>query len=499
MISSNDKSETFRRDDICPLAIWHLVAVGAAQLALILLFVDWRLSWAPFVAFAVVMASGPFFPRLGLFLPVVMQGPAGARAVALTFDDGPHPATTPPLLALLKKNGIRAAFFVTGRQAQAHPELIQAILADGHEIGNHSFSHDIFLALRSRKRLMREIADCQAALAALGVQPLAFRPPVGIVNPPMRAILLRLGLVCVTFNCRGPDVGNRRLDSLARRILKRVAPGDIVLLHDKPPPTRPVSDWLQEIEALLVGLARRELTVDPLSRLLRRPIMRPGHAENAGPVGVFYDSVAATYDEEQARPAMSRVRRAEERLIDARLSKLIGPHDAVMELGAGTGRFSLQLAKLARRVTAVDVSPEMLAILQHKARAAGLTNVLCQVGDFCEAAFAGPFDLICAFSCFEYVGNLPVLLGRLAICLAPGGRLYFTTAHRSFFRFFTQIGNALRQGIWLRARSRSEIEAALRAAGLAPLEMTAAVFGGPGGGMLVEVVAGRPEPALGRV
>ncbi len=512
--------EAFRRDGLCPLAVWHLLALGAAQIALLLLLLDWRLVWTPLLAFAAVMAIGPFFPRWGLFLPVTTRRPNFGghdavsfpqNSVSLTFDDGPHPATTASLLTLLKRHNARATFFVVGRHVQAHPELIHAILADGHEIGNHSGSHDIFLALRSRKRLMEEVLACQAALAPFGIQPLAFRPPVGIVNPMMRSVLLRLGLSCVTFNRRGPDVGNRRLAGLAARILKRIAPGDIVLLHDTPPPALPVEAWLQEVEALLAGVASRNLAVEPLSRFLRRPIMKTDWGiQNKGdrrqngtgnespysvscilsPVFSFYDSVAQTYDEEQQRPSMSRMRRAEERVILARLPTLVTPEGAVLELGAGTGRFTLPLAKLARRVTAVDASAEMAAMLERKAHTAGAANIRCLVGDFREMAVDGPFDLICAFSCFEYVGDLPALLSRLANCLAPGGRLHFTTAHRSFFRFFAQVGNALRQGLWLRARSRREIAAAVREAGLALVQDTT-LFGGPGGRMLIEVVAAK--------
>jgi peptidoglycan/xylan/chitin deacetylase (PgdA/CDA1 family) len=103
------------------------------------------------------------------FLPIVTAGKRESGAVALTFDDGPDRATTPRLLELLERYGTRATFFVVGDKARRCPDLVQRILKEGHEIGNHSGSHDVFLMLRSRRRLAREIESCQHALAPFGI------------------------------------------------------------------------------------------------------------------------------------------------------------------------------------------------------------------------------------------------------------------------------------------------------------------------------------------
>lgn len=242
-------------------------------------------SVLPLVFFVSICFAAPFFPSWGFFLPVAIRGSQERAVVALTFDDGPDPATTPQLLDLLARHGVRAAFFVVGRRAAAYPHLVARIRNAGHEVGNHSMTHDPLLMLRSTAVLEREIADCQRILEGQGIQPLAFRPPVGITNPKLGPVLERLGLGCVCFRCRPADFGNRAIERLGERVLQAVAPGDIVLLHDVAPhPTGSVGEWLAEIDRILDGLKARNLSVVPLSQLLGRPLMAAGPSLRQGPV-----------------------------------------------------------------------------------------------------------------------------------------------------------------------------------------------------------------------
>jgi SAM-dependent methyltransferase len=112
--------------------------------------------------------------------------------------------------------------------------------------------------------------------------------------------------------------------------------------------------------------------------------------------------------------------------------------------------------------------------------------------DAATASIEGPFDAACSFLAFEYVDDLPALLRRLAGLIRPGGVLYFITARRSFFRLFTQIGNAMRQGLWLRARSRREVARMLADAGFGRVDVrTHLLKSAISGGMLLEVCARR--------
>jgi uncharacterized membrane protein/peptidoglycan/xylan/chitin deacetylase (PgdA/CDA1 family) len=248
-----------------------------------LLFVRVELAAVPLVAFLVTVGTAPFFPGWGLFLPIVTHGPRTRPEVTLTFDDGPDPRSLPGLLELLATEGCTAAFFVVGRRAAAHPEAIRAILAAGHEVGNHSNTHDVFLALRSPTRIRSEIRECERALAVHGVRPLAFRPPVGITSPLVGRALRGLGLRCVAFSCRPLDFGSRRIDDLAGRVLRRARAGDIILLHDALPVATAVETWMAEVRKILAGLREKGLAPVALSRLIGGRVMESGPAPAEGP------------------------------------------------------------------------------------------------------------------------------------------------------------------------------------------------------------------------
>jgi peptidoglycan-N-acetylglucosamine deacetylase len=249
------------------------VALLCACASLALALVNERLCVLPLGVFVGCCLAAPFFPRIGFFLPVISRGCTGRNMVALTFDDGPDPATTLRLLALLKKYKAPAAFFVIGEKAQRHQDLMREIISCGHAVGNHSYSHDVLLMLRSRQTLASEIRTAQQAIGDFGIKPLVFRPPAGITNPKLGGILRHQGLQCVTFSCRGFDAGNRRIEGLADRILQKVRPDDIILLHDCMPRGPATVDlWMSEIEALFAGLAERNLAPVPLERLIGMPV-----------------------------------------------------------------------------------------------------------------------------------------------------------------------------------------------------------------------------------
>jgi peptidoglycan/xylan/chitin deacetylase (PgdA/CDA1 family) len=248
-----------------------LTVLVAAVLGLI----DPPLAAIPVAMLLLLLLSAPFVHRLGIFMPVISRGQSNQGTVALTFDDGPDPMGTPALLRVLKRRRVQATFFTVGQQAAAHPELIRAILAHGHTIGNHGYHHDTLAAFKGARRVRDEIVATQRVLADSGVTPLVFRPPVGITYPAMGAVLARLNMTAVTFSCRAWDCGNRSIAHISRRILNRVKPGDIIMLHDRLPPRgAEPARWLDEVDLILTGLNEKGLAIRPLAELIGRPVDR---------------------------------------------------------------------------------------------------------------------------------------------------------------------------------------------------------------------------------
>lgn len=262
-----------RKKIFFPLA--EKIGLGALLLAGTLFLPAPGVAAAVLGIFVLLCFLAPFFPGIGFFLPVISRGDPGKGAVALTFDDGPDPVTTSPLLDLLAARDLPATFFVTGRRAGEHPELIREILSRGHEVANHTFHHDPLIMLKSGRTLSREIRRTRETLARqFGIDVLAVRPPAGIVSPRLGAVLGGSDMFVVNFSRRAGDWGNRRTGGIAKRILGRLKAGDIVLLHDiRPHGNQTLDAWLSEVSLLLDGIGERGLGVLPLSDLIGRPVM----------------------------------------------------------------------------------------------------------------------------------------------------------------------------------------------------------------------------------
>lgn len=183
----------------------------------------------------------------------------------------------------------------------------------------------------------------------------------------------------------------------------------------------------------------------------------------------FYDSLAADYDAEQEAENFRFVREPEKALIRYFFEHENFADSSILEIGAGTGRFSLTLAAACRSYTAVDLSPAMLEQLRKKAEGARLTNITCIEGDFLQVPLHERFDYIVSFTAIEYIRNKKALFNKMAYLLKPGGTLFITTTHKSFIRFWGCFGNYFRQHIFMNMYSKREVRRLLRHNSLTPL------------------------------
>lgn len=162
---------------------------------------------------------------------IVRRGPE-EMVVALTFDDGPSPEYTNLVLDVLKKHNVKATFFLVGKHIKKYPEVARRIVLEGHEVGNHTFSHRD-LVPSSRKRLEFEVFETQKLIKeVLGVETNLFRPPRGIFSEAVRKFIVSRGLILVLWSVSGVDWAKTPPSIIAKRIIRFTHPGAIILLHD---------------------------------------------------------------------------------------------------------------------------------------------------------------------------------------------------------------------------------------------------------------------------
>lgn len=198
----------------------------------------WSWPWlaAALIGNHLLLAVAGMWPRSHALGPNLRRLPATSAArgeVAITFDDGPDPEVTPRVLEILDRHQAKATFFVVGRKAAAHPDIIRTMVARGHRVENHSFRHANTFAFHGTGGMAREIEAAQLAIGALtGQAPEYFRAPMGIRNPFLEPALARLGLQLVSWTRRGYDAVNGNAAAVLRRLTRGLAAGDVLVLHD---------------------------------------------------------------------------------------------------------------------------------------------------------------------------------------------------------------------------------------------------------------------------
>ena len=178
--------------------------------------------------------SGETTPSYRKYSSVHVDGPY----IAMTFDDGPSPTLTPHLLDILKEKGVKATFFVIGQNVVHSPEIVARAAAEGHEIGNHSWSHPMLTKL-SEERVQEEVQKTSSAIAeATGKKPTLLRPPYGAINHRIgKMIEEKDGLTIILWSVDPLDWKSPGANVVAQRLIAGAKPGAITLSHDIKPGT----------------------------------------------------------------------------------------------------------------------------------------------------------------------------------------------------------------------------------------------------------------------
>ena len=189
--------------------------------------------------------------------------PTTAPYIALTFDDGPHPQNTPRLLDMLRERNIKATFYVVGRNVKLYPGIIRRIVAEGHEIGNHTLTHPN-LSKMSNAAVRKELNTARdSIIATCGVKPRTMRPPYGALTTSQRSwIHSEYGYPTILWDVDPNDWKKPGASVVTSRILNGTRNGSIVLAHDLHKQT------VDAMPATLNGLLKKGFKFITVSQLL---------------------------------------------------------------------------------------------------------------------------------------------------------------------------------------------------------------------------------------
>lgn len=165
---------------------------------------------------------------------VITSGSKENKIIAISFDDGPHPKYTTQILDLLKEYDIKATFFVLGKHAELYPEIIKRQILEGHEIGNHSYSH-VNMKKVSNKVIKEEYQKTQEIIYSISnTKPKIFRPPYGNYNNEIIKIVTNddSSVILWTYYQDSKDWSNPGIDAIINTTLSKIQNGDIILFHD---------------------------------------------------------------------------------------------------------------------------------------------------------------------------------------------------------------------------------------------------------------------------
>lgn len=200
---------------------------------------------------------------------IIKKGSDNEKVIALTFDDGPDEDFTPQVLDVLKKYDVKATFFVVGEKVGWNPELLKREYNEGHEIGNHTFTH-INVSKRGYGDIDKEISDTQQAIKKLiGEEPKLFRPPYRAISKEMCSIIRKKNMNIVLWSNLDPkDWSNPGVYYIVNTITSKVQNGNIILLHDYNNLRNSKSQTVQALDAVIPKLKEMGYKFVTVSQLI---------------------------------------------------------------------------------------------------------------------------------------------------------------------------------------------------------------------------------------
>ncbi|MBN2910130.1 polysaccharide deacetylase family protein [Polycladomyces sp. WAk] len=201
---------------------------------------------------------------------IFFKGSGGKKVVALTFDDGPDTYYTNQVLNILKKEGVHATFFVTGKNAQAHPEMIRRILQEGHVLGNHSWNHPDLTRL-TQSQAVAQIERTNTVIFKLtGMRMRLFRPPYGKLNDQLKQRFHQMGYTIVNWSVDTRDWAGTPVAKIMRYVQHQTGPGGIILQHSAGAPGH-LDNTIKALPRIIKYLKSHGYEIVTIPELLDKP------------------------------------------------------------------------------------------------------------------------------------------------------------------------------------------------------------------------------------
>lgn len=195
------------------ISLWWLILPGAVYLALII--------------YGSVIIQSNFFAQ------AYCHATSLEKEIALSFDDGPNREYTPQVLSILAQYNASATFFVIGKNIQGNESILKQIDADGHSIGNHSYTHSFFVDFKGFQGFKNELNQtAESVFKIIGKRMKLFRPPYGVTTPHLVNASNLLNYSIIGWNIRSFDTTSDTAPIITRRVQKQIKPGAIILFHD---------------------------------------------------------------------------------------------------------------------------------------------------------------------------------------------------------------------------------------------------------------------------
>lgn len=184
------------------------------------------------VIYSAILAIGAFRIQTNYYLTSFNGAKTGEKVIALTFDDGPAEFTG-AILKVLKKHKLNATFFLIGKNVEADAGTAKMIAKEGHEIGNHTWSHSTWFDFFTGKKMEFEIIRADESIKkATGKTPKYFRPPYGVTNPVIARVMRRFSFTVVGWRFRTLDTVKTDPAAVCDRIFRNLRCGDVIVMHD---------------------------------------------------------------------------------------------------------------------------------------------------------------------------------------------------------------------------------------------------------------------------